>query len=246
MSRSAQRKIAQGVRVAALLAVTMLVHPVRAEHPDRYALLTIDKLEWRDADGRNRLHWDTDGWWGSDEHKLVWRFNGEETLGGSAGETEVQLLYSRLIAPFWEFQTGFRYDRLFGSGLDDDGSHAVAGLVGEAPYRLEIEALLFLSEAGELAVGLEVERDLYLTRRWVLQPRLALSAASGDDRPFGVGDGLRDAELDLRLRYEIRPGMGPYLGVSWGRSFGETADFAIADGEKRGHLTWLLGLRWWF
>ena len=80
----------------------------------------------------------------------------------------------------------------------------------------------------------------------MVQPRLGLSVATGQDEEFGAGDGLREVELDLRLRYEFRPGMGPYVGVSWGRSFGDTADFALADGERRSHLTWVAGLRWWF
>ena len=244
--RLVQRNSARGLRLATLLLAAAIAHPVQAEHPDRYAMALIDKLEWRDADGPNELHWDSEGWWGSDEHKLVWRFEGEEALGGSAGETETQLLYNRLIAPFWDLQVGLRYDRSFGPGPHDDGFHAVAGIVGEAPYRLETEALLFLSEEGDLALGLEVERDLYLTRRWVVQPRLGLSVATGQDEEFGAGDGLREVELDLRLRYEFRPGMGPYVGVSWGRSFGDTADFALADGERRSHLAWVAGLRWWF
>ena len=57
-----------------------------------------------------------------------------------------------------------------------------------------------------------------------------------------IGSGLSDIEAGLRLRYEIRRELAPYVGVHWVRRFGETADFASDDSETR----FVAGVRVWF
>jgi Copper resistance protein B precursor (CopB) len=42
--------------------------------------------------------------------------------------------------------------------------------------------------------------------------------------------GLSDTELGLRLRYEIRRELAPYVGLSWTRLYGGTKDLAPALG----------------
>src|SRR3546814_3879622 len=42
----------------------------------------------------------------------------------------------------------------------------------------------------------------------------------------GVGSGLSDFELGLRLRYEVVKEFAPYVGVEWARKVGDTARFA--------------------
>jgi copper resistance protein B len=65
-------------------------------------------------------------------------------------------------------------------------------------------------------------------------------------RENGIGDGLSAFELELRLRYEIRRELAPYLGVSWQRKVGDTADFARRDGERESSTSFVLGVRTWF
>jgi copper resistance protein B len=50
----------------------------------------------------------------------------------------------------------------------------------------------------------------------------------------------------LRVRYEIRREIAPYVGLSWVRAFGRTADFAEVEGEHPDDLRILAGLRVWF
>jgi copper resistance protein B len=50
----------------------------------------------------------------------------------------------------------------------------------------------------------------------------------------------------LRLRYEIRRELAPYIGLSWIRRFGATADYVRAAGEDPNDLQLLAGLRLWF
>jgi copper resistance protein B len=50
----------------------------------------------------------------------------------------------------------------------------------------------------------------------------------------------------MRLRYEIRREIAPYIGFAWVRQFGATADLARASGENTSDLQALAGVRFWF
>jgi copper resistance protein B len=50
----------------------------------------------------------------------------------------------------------------------------------------------------------------------------------------------------VRLRYELRRELAPYLGVTWERRYGDTADFARAAGEDDRDTCFVAGLRAWF
>ena len=63
---------------------------------------------------------------------------------------------------------------------------------------------------------------------------------------WGVGSGLNDLSVDLRLRYEIRRQLAPYVGVSWLQRFGATADLARSEGQDVAELAFLAGVRMWF
>ena len=47
----------------------------------------------------------------------------------------------------------------------------------------------------------------------------------------GIGSGLSSGSLSLRLRYEVTRQFAPYVGVSFERKFGQTADYA--SGRRR-------------
>ena len=53
-------------------------------------------------------------------------------------------------------------------------------------------------------------------------------------------------EAGLRLRYEVRRELAPYVGVTWDRKFFGTADLAKAAGEDTGGARLALGARVWF
>ena len=210
-------------------------------------LLLADQLELRSSDSPDLLRWDVQGWIGTDYNKLWVKTEGEDrrpSPGG--GDAELQLLYSRLIAPFWDLQAGLRYDRLYGEGPDRDRSFAVLGLEGLAPYRFELEPALFLSEAGDLSARVTATYDLLFTQRLILQPRFELNLAAQQVSKYAVGRGVDDLELGLRLRYELRRELAPYVGLNWLRRFGDTADMAREDGEQVTDLSIVAGIRVWF
>ena len=61
-----------------------------------------------------------------------------------------------------------------------------------------------------------------------------------------IGSGLSNAELGLRLRYEIAREFAPYIGVSYDRKIGDTARFARLAGEDVSSTSLVMGVRFWF
>ena len=79
----------------------------------------------------------------------------------------------------------------------------------------------------------------------MLQPEGEVTLALQEVEDWGVGSGLNDVELGLRLRYEVRREVAPYVGVSWLNRFGKAADFARAEGESASEALVVFGVRMW-
>lgn len=202
-----------------------------------------DRLEYGSGDGDPHMLWDAQAWYGGDINKLWMKTEGEVLLdGGDVEDAEVQALYSRAVLPFFDLQAGVRQD--FGPG--PDRTYGVIGLQGLAPYLFEVDAAAFVSNKGDITARLEVEYDILLTQRLIAQPRAELSFALQDIAELGVGSGLSSADLGMRLRYEFKREFAPYIGVSWSRAVGDTADFARAAGENPSVLSFIAGVRFWF
>lgn len=209
-----------------------------------FSFVLIDQLEVRTVDGPTTLNWDAIGWVGGDIRRFWFKTEGDVGLSAdTGGEAEVQALYGQLVAPFWDFQAGLRYDRLYGPGPDRGRAFAVVGIQGLAPYLLEVDASLFISEDGDVSARLTGEYEMLLTQRLILQPKAEINLAAQRVENFGVGSGLNDIELGLRLRYEISRKFAPYVGINWQRKFFETADLAREEGESVGDFSALAGVR---
>jgi copper resistance protein B len=57
---------------------------------------------------------------------------------------------------------------------------------------------------------------------------------------------LSELELGLRLRYEFKRELAPYIGIAWHRKYGDTADLAEQAGEETEEAQLLLGVRFWY
>lgn len=197
-------------------------------------------------EGADTLRWDIQGWRGKDYRKLWVKLEGENEISSDAGELELQTLYSRTVAAFWDFQVGGRYDRAYGSDSTNDRFFAVIGFQGLAPYWFELEPALFISQDGDVSARVVSTYDLLFTQRLILQARFEINIAASGAREFGVGKGINDIQQELRLRYEIRREFAPYMGLSWTRQFGDTKDLALEEGEIFDNLAIVVGIRLWF
>lgn len=217
-------------------------HEHAASHgSDRLLFTLIDRLEgvWP-AEGEEALLWDAEGWWGGDINKVWWKSEGEAE-DGDIGDAELQLLLSRAVRPYWDVQAGVRQDL-----VPDGRTYGVLGLQGLAPYWFEIDAAAFVSEEGDITARLEAEYDLLLTQRLILQPRAEIEAALDNIPDRMLASGLTGADIGLRLRYEIRRELAPYVGVSWSTALGDTADLVSAAGGEDETIAFVAGVRLWF
>jgi copper resistance protein B len=218
--------------------------PVLDSEPHWFVL--FDQLEFQAAEGPDALRWDALAWYGGDVNRLWLETEGEHFAGGDGEIERIDVEYGRMISPFWDLQTGLGYQREYGDGPDPDRFYALVGLQGLAPYWFEMDANLRVSEDGDVSADLELEYDLLFTQRLVLQPRFETEASFQEVEEFGVGRGLNSVRLGLRLRYELRREFAPYLGVSWARKLGGTADLAREGDEDVETLSVVGGVRLWF
>ena len=212
-----------------------------------YSLVLFDQLEFQQGRGLDGLSWDALSWIGGDYNRLWIETEGQVSTGGNGGEIErFDVLYGRLIAPFWDLQAGTSYQRVWSMGEQADRVSAVIGLQGLAPYIFEVDTNLRISQDGDVSADLQATYDLLLTQRIVLQPRFETLVAVQEVQEFGIGRGFNSVRLGLRLRYEIRREVAPYIGFTWAHKLGGTADLARANGEDVQNLAVLVGGRIWF
>ena len=204
--------------------------------------IVFNLAEYRVQKGADAYRWDGEGWFGGDIDRFVVKTEGEGAVRGGVESAEVQALYSRAIGPWFNLQAGVRHD--FKPG--PQRTYATIGFEGVTPYWFEVEGALFLSDKGDVLGRLEGYYDQRITQKLVLQPRVELNFAAQDVPANGIGSGLSDAELGLRLRYEIKREFAPYIGVSWERKIGDSARFARAAGERVQATSFVVGIRTWF
>lgn len=203
------------------------------------------KTRFTDSSGsENSVRFNTAGWVGGDYNRLWIYIEGNKPNGGKLEDADLQLLYGRLVAPFWDLQAGWRYAKPISSG--PGRNYAVFGVQGLAPYRFEVQAAAFVSERGDVSARAEIEYELLLTQRWILQPRFSTDVAVQEVKQQGIGRGINDITFGLRLRYEVEREFAPYLGVTWQKAFGGTADLARDRGAEVGGWSLVVGVRAWF
>lgn len=207
-----------------------------------YHSVAFNLAEFQAHKGANSYRWDGEAWFGGDINRLVVKSEGRGDFRGKTGEAEVQTLYSRAIGPYFNLQGGVRYD----IRPKPSRAYATIGIEGLAPYMFEVGGAVFISDRGDVLARAEGYYDQRITQRLVLQPRAELNFSAQDVRDNGVGAGLSDVELGLRLRYEIKREFAPYIGVSYDSKIGNTARLARLEGERVRAVSFVLGLHTWF
>jgi copper resistance protein B len=206
-----------------------------------YSKVMLNRLEVFDADHGTGLQWEGQAWIGTDTDKLWLRSEGER-VDSRTESADVEVLYGRPIARWWDVVAGVRHD--FKPGASQDW--AAIGVTGLAPYKFEVEATAYIGASGRTAARIEAEYELLLTNRLVLQPLVEANFNGKDDALRGVGSGLSTMEAGLRLRYEVHRKFAPYIGVVHERAFGDTADFREVRFEEKSDTRIVAGVRVWF
>jgi copper resistance protein B len=201
-----------------------------------FGQVMFDQLEWRDAQEGSGVAWDAQGRYGGDYSKIWVKTEGERQAGVTR-DASADVLFDRVVGRWWNAQVGVRQD--FGKG--PSRTWLALGLQGLAPYWIDAEATVYVGDEGRVAARIKADYDLLITQRLILQPYGEANFYSKSDPGREVGDGLSDLELSLRLRYEFRRQVAPYLGVAWFKRFGD----ASGPGGSN-ELEFVAGLRAWF
>lgn len=219
--------------------------PPPSDHPVHdngiYSYVLFNRLEAWDADAGTALGWEGQAWIGTDLNRVWLRSEGERAAGRTES-ADLEVLYGRSVAPWWDLVAGVRHDFQPGGSQD----FAAIGVVGLAPYKFEVEATAYLGESGQTAARLELEYEMLLTNRLILQPLVEINAYGKDDPVRGIGSGLSTVEAGLRLRYEVTRRFAPYIGIVHERAFGRTADFRRAEDDDIDDTRFVAGVRIWF
>lgn len=205
-------------------------------------LFLADRLEYQSAEDGSAV-WEVQGWVGGDINRIWIKSEGAYNFGSDNLEAgELEILYGRAISPYFDLQVGA------GQGLAAGPSptYGVIGIQGLAPQWFEVNLALMVSSEGDVTADIELEYDLLLTQRLILQPRLEAEISMQDIPEYGIGNGLASFEAGLRLRFEIKRQFAPYLGLNWHRKLGGTADMARLAGENPGEVSFLVGLKAFF
>jgi copper resistance protein B len=205
-----------------------------------FGRVLLDKFEYAKGDGEHGQNVDAEAWYGNDYNKAWFKADGERR-GGHLQSLRTEALWDRTFATFWSTQLGVRHD----SGGGDSRNWLAFGVRGLTPYWFDTEATAYWS-GGRLAARANVRYELLFTQQLILEPEVEANLYSRSDPARGLGSGLSDVELGLRLRYEIRRQFAPYVGVTWSRNFGGAADYAKARGERTKATQLVAGVRLWF
>lgn len=100
-----------------------------------HSYMLLDRLEAWDADPGTGLAWEGQGWIGTDLNRLWLRSEGERSDGRTEA-ADLELLYGRSIATWWDLVAGVRQD--FKPGRAQ--TFAAIGVQGLAPQKFEVEA----------------------------------------------------------------------------------------------------------
>ena len=203
--------------------------------------VVLDRLEAWNADSGTGFAWEGQAWIGTDLNRVWLRSEGEQVDGKLEG-ADLEVMYGRSIAPWWDLVAGIRHD--FKPGASQD--FAAIGVVGLAPYKFEVQATAYIGQGGQTAARLEAEYETLLTNRLILQPLVEVNLYGKNDARRGIGSGLSTVEAGLRLRYEFTRKFAPYIGVVRERAFGRTADIRRLSGEDIDDTRVVAGLRIWF
>lgn len=194
----------------------------------------VERLEY---EGNASLHlwkWDIQNWFGNDEHKVWIKSEGDYSADQDIfGRADLQVLYSRAIGAFWDFQVGAR------AAFEPERTYdAVIGLQGLAPYFFDIDGAIFITDNGNVLGRLDIGYELLLTQRLILHPRIEVNLATTDIENRGVKSGVTEFEAGMRLRYEIEREFAPYLGFDY-----------VEEESLREHqhsVRFVVGVRLWY
>ena len=230
-------RIAAACLFAGLIATGLSTAAVAEVKDNQIFSSTQMDLSYNIWDRGGSGRWEGQGWIGTDKNKFFWKTEGER-IAPEFEEAELQLLYSRFITQFWDFQAGVRQDF-----KPRATTFAVLGIQGLAPLMFEIDVALFISDDGDVSARIEAEYDILVTNKLIVAPYITLDFSANEVENRSLGTGLTELEAGSQIRYLVTRDFAPFVDFRYSRLIGDTAALARAEGEEPGKFRVLLGAR---
>ena len=216
------------------------------DHPIRW-FARFDVLEYERLGNLDALRWDAAAWVGGDTNRLWIKSSADLYLASpQGGDVDLQLLYGRLISPFFDLVAGARLEQHDERTATPRRAFLAVGLQGLAPGGFDVEPELFLSNKLQVSGRFTASADYLLTQRLILQPRFETEFSLQRDEEFGVDPGFNALEGGLRLRYELWREFAPYLGLAYRSSLGASGARVVREGGTPSAWILAAGVRAWF
>ncbi len=196
------------LRLAAL-AIAAVLPAAGFAHDDNMIFSTTRiEIDAGRFDSLSSQTWRADGWIGHDYNRFAWRTQGARS-GDRTTEADVQALYSRYLASFWDVQAGVRHE------FKPDGrDYGVIALRGLAPYAFDVDVAAFVRTDGRWFARTRFEYDLLMTNRFIVRPFIAADWSLQSLADEGLRSGRTSSEVGVNFRYEIKRSFAPYIEVS--------------------------------
>jgi copper resistance protein B len=207
-----------------------------------FASVAVDRLEYVHARGQSWMAYEGEAWYGSTYNRAVLKAEGE-IVSGELNDSKTQFLWRHALSTFWDTELGIRVDHTQGA---PNREWLALGFKGLAPYWFDVDATAYIGPSGRTALWMKLEYDILLTQKTYLQPSLEVNLYSKDDKRRGIGSGLANGTVGVRLKHEITRQFVPYVGVEWSSLFGQSADDARASGEPKQETRFVAGLSFRF
>lgn len=222
------------------------LYPIKPMSNPLFGLFLIDRLGYTIED-KDNLMYEITSWYGGDYDRLWMEAEGEHNLDGKGGEIEkFDVMYGRWIKPFWDGRVGLGYIGRYGNNDNFGRVGLVLGLKGLAPYMFETDFNIKILTTGEVLSDLELEYSVLLTQQLIIQPKLSSLYSSKNIEKIGIGSGVNNVNISLRLLYEIKREFAPYIEVSHTRYFGNAKNYFKAEMGEEKDTNIYIGLRLWF
>ncbi|OQW47477.1 MAG: hypothetical protein A4S09_15260 [Proteobacteria bacterium SG_bin7] len=219
--------------------------PKPVDDSENFGLTLLERLEYESGQDSS-VNWDLIAWRGGDFNRVWIKSEGSYSLvKRNRGQTDFQLLYGKLVSAFFDAQIGARIEQAWGDQNSTRVS-GVLGLQGLSLYFFELEAALFLGGSSGVSARITGTKDFLFTQKTILQFRAESSASATKSEEFETGAGINDLSLSLRLRYELKRELAPYIGVNSTTLYGETQDFGRRGGGENAGWSAIAGLRAWY
>ncbi|MDH5302355.1 MAG: copper resistance protein B [Gammaproteobacteria bacterium] len=190
------------------------------------------------SDGETSMRWNAQMWLGNTLNKLWIKSEGEHQ-DGITQEQKQQVLFNRALLPFWDGQVGIAAEKQENLA---DKTLLVLAIHGTAPYFIETLTSVFIDDKGHSSVHLKLGQEWMLSQRLGLEPEMELVAHSHRDEQHQIGSGLSQWQAGLRLHYQARRELAPYIGIEGLRNLGDTERLR----NDRGHWSTAIGISAWF